>query len=1282
VRRRTHVGLIVLGVLLVVLGAAVTVWRLKTSSSALIAAAQAAFSQNLPGRLAVKSMSLSGASRLTARGVEIFPPGEDVPLLACEEASFDFGRWELLASGRLPRRVVITRPELTLRYNAQGKKWNFDDLVKALSVGGEAPAVTHELLREGLVVRDASVSIQGSRLFRDEVAHRLSGVNLSVVPDDETCESFTVSGDIAEGLLGSTTIAGRLKRSNGGGFSLSLASGTLPVDESLFSNVPLVGNKIWQLFRPHGPVACSMTLSSSGDGAPIDYLARIDLHGVETLTRWLPATLTSVTGALQIADGKVVLDDVSGLLEPEAVGLASGSTLPARVTAAGAYVIKPEGVTLRVSASDVPLCRKLIEAIPSAGERVWEEFMPEGLADLSLRLDGPRDDGKLRFAVTVRPRDATVTTRYFPAPLDRVSGEVEVDGESVTVRDVVGTIRREALGLAADGAPPARLEGSGSFDLKTGDLALAFDVKDIPVCQKSLEAIPGAGGEIWEDLHPEGPIDLSLRISVPGGGGEADYRAEALLKGVRASGSQLPLPLEDLTGRVLVSPEGVRLSDVAGFIHQEGAEAAHVSISGLYDPGGTRTRLTIDVRDVRVDQQLFASIPELGPDLWKELGPEGLADLSIRLDSAPGGDGLRFAATGRLKGATVATPYFPAPIEGVSGDLEIGDELVTVTNARGTIRPEALDLDAAGALPVRVRLGGTFNLRTRELLIDVDAQDLPLCRKTVEAIPQAGSELWDDLLPQGPVDLSLRISVPGDEEGSFTAGARLKGVKLNARQLPLPLENVVGELLISPHVVRFSDVTGVVPQEGGRAAYVGISGVYDMTGARTRVALDVRNLGVNEDLVHAMPGIGNELWDMLRPEGRVDATVLLHSAEGADGLTATGSVRILEGRALPKFFPVPVVEMSGDVQVDGTTVRFAGLSGKLVLDENGVAGVEPLGYVTIDGAMDVAARNGTFQLRVNNLSVCKEVVERVPGIGRELWQAVMPRGMAAVSGQLFYHGNSEPPVSYFLDVQMEDVSGRFSKPPLSLELASGHLIVTPQQIAASSVTGLVATGWFNAAAVVQLLPGHGQTSYSGTFEFRQVDFKRLVEEVTGKEYDVQGRLTGLVELRGGGDGMTGSGSIELTDGRLWDAPFFATVSAVLGISIPKGGGFDQGKVQFKILDDGYEIQSFQITSYDTELTGNGKVGKDGELDLIMVAATRPRPTWIPFLGYAVRVVLAGVEKEIVKFHVTGPIGSPKLEPVAFKPLRKSVGALWDILLWPFGGTSEAEDQGGSKSGGK
>jgi hypothetical protein len=159
----------------------------------------------------------------------------------------------------------------------------------------------------------------------------------------------------------------------------------------------------------------------------------------------------------------------------------------------------------------------------------------------------------------------------------------------------------------------------------------------------------------------------------------------------------------------------------------------------------------------------------------------------------------------------------------------------------------------------------------------------------------------------------------------------------------------------------------------------------------------------------------------------------------------------------------------------------------------------------------------------------------------------------------------------------------------------------------------------------------------------------------------------------------------LTDGRLWEGPFFATVSAMLGISIPKGGGFDQGKVQFKVLDDGYEIQSFQITSYDTELTGNGKVGKDGALDLIMVAATRPRSGGIPFLSYAVyavRVVLAGVEKEIVKFHVTGPLGSPTLEPVVFKPLKKSVSALWDILLWPFGGTSEAEDQGGPGSGGK
>jgi hypothetical protein len=403
----------------------------------------------------------------------------------------------------------------------------------------------------------------------------------------------------------------------------------------------------------------------------------------------------------------------------------------------------------------------------------------------------------------------------------------------------------------------------------------------------------------------------------------------------------------------------------------------------------------------------------------------------------------------------------------------------------------------------------------------------------------------------------------------------------------------------------------------------------------------------------------------------VNATVLLCGTKGADGLTATGSVTILAGRALAEFFPVPVVEMSGDVHINGPMVRFAGVSGKLVLDANGGARSDPLGYVTIDGAMDVAAQRGTFQLQVSNLSVCKEVVEGVPGVGAELWQAVRPHGVAAVSGQLTYSGRREPPVSYFLDVEMKDVSGRFGRPPLFLELANGHLIVTPHQIAASSVTGLVAMGWFNSAVVVQTAPVDGYGGYSGTFEFRQVDFKRLLEQLTGEDYDVEGRLQGLVELRGNGGKTTGSGSIELTDGRLWDAPFFSTVSAVLSLSIPKSGAFDEGKVKFKILEDGYEIQSLQIAGYDMELSGRGKVGKDGELDLIIVAATRPRAGLIPFFSRAVRVVLAGVEREIVKFHVTGSVGKPKLDPVAFKPIKKSVGALYDIVAWPFGGPAES-----------
>ena len=734
-KRLACVILMLLGVLLAGAGGVLKVWQHKTSPQALIAAVQEEFSERLEGSLTIGNMSLAAGSELTARGIEFSPPGEGGPLLTCEGVSFVFDRWGLITGRRAPRRAFLLRPELMLRYNEQEQSWNFEHLGKRAPDKRE-PVTLQGVLREGLLVRDASVSIESGRLFPDTAARRISGINLRVVPDDPSSELWSVSGGVREGLLSGTTIAGSFKAGDQADFSLRLESDTLRVDEDLLSHVPGVGRGIWALFRPRGPVGYSATLRSSPEGGSLDYSARLKLRGIEMLTKWFPAPLTSVAGMLQIGDNMVIFDGVSGLLEPEALGLAPGSAPPARVSVDGVYQMKPAALTLRVDGTDITLCRKTVEAIPQAGSRVWEEFKPEGLADFNLRLDGSEGEPHLRFATRTRLKGATLTTRYFPAPLEGVTGNVEVDSETVTFRDVVGTIR-----------------------------------------------------------------------------------------------------------------------------------------------------------------------------------------------------------------------------------------------------PDALDPYAAGALPVRVRLGGTLNLKTQDLLLTAEAQDVPLCRKTVEAIPQVGAKVWDELRPQGPVDLSLRISIPGGGgEEWFTGEVRLKGAGLTARQLPLPLANLTGRLLIDPDGITFSNVTGLLPQEsgGGGAAHVSISGLYDFTGTRTRLAVQLRNLEVDEQIVHATPGLGRDLWELLRPVGRVDATLLLSSAGDEDGLSVSGSVEIRSGRSLLEFCPIPVVDLSGTVHVDGATVRFVDLSGRLVSEESSDSVASPLGYVTINGAMDVAANKGTFQLEVGNLFVIDGFLHAIP----------------------------------------------------------------------------------------------------------------------------------------------------------------------------------------------------------------------------------------------------------------------------------------------------------------
>jgi len=695
----------------------------------------------------------------------------------------------------------------------------------------------------------------------------------------------------------------------------------------------------------------------------------------------------------------------------------------------------------------------------------------------------------------------------------------------------------------------------------------------------------------------------------------------------------------------------------------------------LGPPRRFELRATSDA--VRVDREFLWELPPFGKSIWRLLQPQGPFGLALTLTSSADG-GLGYAVTLRPRGVDVLTRFFPARITSVGGTVDVTQDKVVFRNVSGLIRPAALGLSPREALPAHVTAQGVYYMGTNALDLRLDAVDVPLCKRSVEAIPEQGKRIWDELRPTGNIDLLLTLNDLGTGRPTrFVATVRLKGATVRVPGYPFTAEKLSGEVVIRDDGVYIPHLAGLIRSTDGSGgtAPMSLSGVYDPTGRETNLELTVKDLPLDRQTTVAIPELGKEFWELLRAEGRVDATLVMRGSLERGGLKTAMALTIRSGRAVSSFYPVAVQDLTGSLYVEEGMVRIAGLDGRLVSESGAGSGVEPLGSIGVRGMVDVAAHSGSLHVDVTDLRLCREIVEKVPNAGKTIWDQARPEGLAALSGRFVYEEGGR--LSYSLNVRPQRVSVFLRKPGLWLRSLSGDMLLTERELNTGSLTALVAGGTVNGALFARFGSRWQDVDYQGSVAFRAVDLAELLEELAGTDHGLAGRLSGLIDLRGGlgADApLSASGTVELADGHLGTIPLFAGVMDVLHLTLPSPGeALGRGSMSFNLVDKEMAIKSIEAASPGFELSGDGKVNLDGKLDLRMVAATLPGGG-IPILSSALRLILSPVEREFAKFHVTGTLGDPTIEHVALSTITRPVTGVFRWITGPFRGDESEDDE--------
>jgi hypothetical protein len=215
---------------------------------------------------------------------------------------------------------------------------------------------------------------------------------------------------------------------------------------------------------------------------------------------------------------------------------------------------------------------------------------------------------------------------------------------------------------------------------------------------------------------------------------------------------------------------------------------------------------------------------------------------------------------------------------------------------------------------------------------------------------------------------------------------------------------------------------------------------------------------------------------------------------------------------------------------------------------------------------------------------------------------------------------------------------------------SAQLTVGPDALELRRLRGSFASGVLPADRNSLFIELAAPNKFNGHLQVDGADLKQLHAERTGVVRDLAGKVSATVAYSGEGkilNRLSAIGSISLTDGRLWELPFFSTLSrfgVLRALGVEETPVFNKGKVDFRIAEGRVYLDDVLLDSAALSLSGSGKLGRSGMV-IDIVPSVGPN---IPIIGTLFSPVIDLIKQGTLAFQVFGTYHNPRFR---YRPLQ-------------------------------
>ncbi len=379
---------------------------------------------------------------------------------------------------------------------------------------------------------------------------------------------------------------------------------------------------------------------------------------------------------------------------------------------------------LQISSNNMLLDKDLYNAINRDEQKFWQEFSPSGLAATNYSRSR-QPPGKDRSILTVQLLDVQGKYAGFGYPLKNTTGRIIFTDGNMVLDDVTSQWGRRKITV------------NGKVDLEHGERPL-YDIvakgEDIPLDATLEEALPPAQKEFYNQFESHGLFDMTISVVSTDKGDM--FTAEVFPKNSSLKAKVLPIPVDDVTGRVILTPDMIEIGDLEG--HYKGGTVKFSgkvwSVANQKEPGYC---MSMRASKVGISEDLADELSGPLGKMIRQLRPGGevnlMADMSKNADASCGDNQFVIECLGD----TIDCNLLPSSLHDITGRVAITRSKITIDNITAksthTVRGSPLEsvMGLAGSVSLSEANGPANEVHVTGGEINLSGENVRFKKKSV-----------------------------------------------------------------------------------------------------------------------------------------------------------------------------------------------------------------------------------------------------------------------------------------------------------------------------------------------------------------------------------------------------------------------------------------------------------------------------------------------------------------------------------------------------------------------